>query len=690
MAYEGDSSGLTSKTNKYNDAIVAVILATIVIMLIVPIPSLVLDILLSFNLTLSIVVLLLTLYSEQSLELSIFPSLLLITTVFRLSLYIGATRLILSKGAAGVVIDAFGTAVIGGNYIVGIIIFTILVVIQFVVVTQGTTRVSEVAARFTLDAMPGKQMAIDADLNSGLITEEVARQRRRAIEAEADFFGAMDGASKFVKGDAIAGIIIVVVNLIGGFAIGALQFNMDVLTSLQTFGVLAIGAGLAIQVPALLFSTAAGTIVTRAASEKPFGEELTTQLIGRPKSVAIAAILLVFFGLVPGLPKLPFFTIAALAGMAYYFVGKPTVPTPEELEEERREEEEARAKSPENLIETLQFDPIELDIGYGLIPLVDPDQGGELLDRITLMRRQIALELGYVVPPIRIRDDIQLGPHEYVVKIKGVKIAKDSLMLDHFLAIESGLIKEKVEGIPTKEPAFGLPAIWITETQKERAEILGYMVVDPASAVITHISELIKKHSYELIGRQDVQALLENIKQNYPIVVDELVPNMMTVGEIQKVLQNLLRERLSIRDMLTILETLGDYVATVKDTGILTEYVRQALGRNICNQYQTEGKLYVVTLDPELEKEISDAIQQTDRRTTIALEPNEIQKLVSNLSVGLEKLLSQGYNPILLCSPNTRSPVKNLLERFIPDLIVLSYNEIVPEVELKIIGVVNK
>ncbi|HDP69289.1 MAG TPA: flagellar biosynthesis protein FlhA [Actinobacteria bacterium] len=688
MAYE-EAVRTTSKSGRASDISVAVIIAIIVMMLIVPLPPFVMDVLITLNLILSIVILLLTLYSEQSLELSVFPSLLLITTIFRLSLYIGTTRLILSRGEAGVVVQAFGSAIIAGNYIVGIIIFIILVLIQFVVVTQGTTRISEVAARFTLDAMPGKQMAIDADLNAGLITEEEARQRRRDVENEADFFGAMDGASKFVKGDAVAGIIIVVVNLIGGFAIGALQFNMDILTSLQTFGTLAIGAGLAIQIPALLFSTAAGALVTRAASVSPFGEELTTQLFARPKSLGIAASLLVLFGLVPGLPKLPFFGIAAMAGIAYYFVGKPTEPTISELEE-ARQEEEARLKTPESLIGALQFDIMELDIGYGLIPLVDPDQGGELLDRITLMRRQIALELGYVVPPIRIRDDIQLNQYEYIVKIKGVNIAKGSLMLDRFLAIESGLVKEKIDGIPTKEPAFGLPALWIIESQRENAEILGYTVVDPASVVITHLSEIIKKHAHELLGRQDVQTLLENIKQNYPIIVDELTPNLMTVGEIQKVLQNLLREKVSIRDMVTILETLGNYASAVKDINVLTEYVRQAMGRNICNQYQVDGKLHVITIAPELEKEIGEAIQHTEKGVMVALEPSEVQKIISNLSASLEKLLAQGHGPILLCSPDIRLPFKTLTERFIPELIVLSYNEIVAEIELKVVGVVNK
>ncbi|MDI6799706.1 MAG: flagellar biosynthesis protein FlhA [Actinomycetota bacterium] len=680
------ASGL--RKARYNDLTVAMILAIIVMMLIIPIPAPLLDLLLSLNLTLSIVVLLLTMYIDKALELSIFPSLLLITTVFRLALYIGATRLILSQGSAGVVIQAFGSAIIGGNYVVGIIIFIILVIIQFLVVTQGTTRISEVAARFTLDAMPGKQMSIDADLNAGIITEEEAKMRRREVEDEADFFGAMDGASKFVKGDAIAGIIIMIVNLLGGFIIGAVQLGMDIVTSLQTFGTLAIGAGLVIQVSSLLFSTAAGTIVTRAASEKPFGDELTTQLLARPKALAIAAILLILFALVPGLPKLPFFLVAAGIGGAYYLLSQPT----EEAalaEPEMREAEEDRMRTPEGILENLQYDPIELDIGYGLIPLVDPDQGGELLDRITLMRKQIAMDLGYIVSPIRIRDNIQLGSHDYVIKIRGVEMTRYSIMLDHYMAIESGGVEEKVEGIPTKEPAFSLDALWITETQKEGAELLGYTVVDPASVVITHLSELVKKNSYQLLGRQEVQALIDNTKRNFPIIVEELIPGQMTVGEVQKVLQNLLREKVAIRDMVTILETLGDHASHIRDIDYLTDRVRQALARNICNQYKENDRIYVLTLSPELDSEIAEAIQQTEQGSQVALEPSRVNKIISDISVKLEILLKEGHSPILLCSGKIRSPFKRLTARFVPDLIVLSFLEIVPNIELKIVGMVS-
>jgi flagellar biosynthesis protein FlhA len=680
-----------ARFSQYSHLLIAVIVALVVTMLIIPLPVALLDILLALNITLSALVLLITMYANETLHFSVFPTLLLVSTLFRLGLYIAATRLILSQASAGGIINAFGSIIISGNYVVGIVIFIILAIVQYIVITNGTTRISEVAARFTLDAMPGKQMSIDADLNSGLITEEEAKQRRQNIEREADFYGAMDGASKFIKGDALASIIITTVNLIGGIIIGALQLNMDIMTSMQTFGRLAVGAGIVIQIPALLLSSSAGFIVTRVASEGNLGEDLASQLLIKPRAIAVAAGLMALLGLLPGLPKLPFFAMAAIAALGAYVISQSSQEEAAALEEEKeRMKEEAKQKAPESFYDVLQVDAIELEIGYALIPLVDPDQGGELLDRITLMRRQVALDLGYVVPPIRIRDNIQLLPNNYNINIKGVPITKGEIIIDQYLAIDSGMAKDKVDGIPTKEPAFGLPAIWILESQKERAEISGYTVVDPCSAVITHLSEIIKNYASELLGRQDVQEMLDNIKQKYPVIIDELIPNLMTVGEIQRVLQSLLRERVSIRDMVTILEVLGDYAASTKDIDFLTERVRQGLARNICRQYQNEaGQLHVLTIDPQLEKEIADAIDRSDHGSSIAIDPNKVQQILSNLSQNLEPMVSQGKSPVILSSPNVRLPFKKLTERAVPNLVVLSYGEVPPEVDLQAQGMVS-
>jgi len=673
--------------NRYSDAILATLIALIVSLLIIPMPNPLIDTLLVLNFIFCVVVLLTTMYNNEPLQFSIFPTLLLITTLFRLGLYISTTRSILSTGSAGGVVDAFGSIIIGDNYVVGIIIFLILVIVQFIVITNGTTRISEVTARFTLDAMPGKQMAIDADLNSGLITEDDARDRRRNVQKEADFYGAMDGASKFVKGDAIASIIIAMVNLIGGFIIGATQQGMGLMDSLQTFGRIAIGAGLAIQIPAILLSTASGVIVTRVASDSDLGQDISRQILSQPRALMIAAILITLFGFAPGLPKLPFIIMGGLAGVTSYFINQSNNNAPA-IEEIISEEEKSHGS--ENLIDMLQIDPIELEIGYSLIPLVDPDQGGEILDRITLMRRQIAMDLGYVVPPIRIRDNIQIPSSEYRIKIKGADIARGDVFLDQLLAIDSGITSGKVQGIETKEPAFGLPAFWVSPERREEAEVMGYTVVDPTSAVITHISEVTKRYSHELISRQDVQSLLDGLKQNYPVVVEEIVPNVLTIGEIQQVLQSLLSERVSIRDMVTILEALGDHARTTRNIDILTEHVRQSLGRSICRQHQSEdGKIDVVTVDPLIEKEISEAVEYTDQGLIIALSPETMQKLIADLSATLEKAFAQGRSPVMLCSASTRRALRKIIERKLPNLAVLSYNEIAPEFELQSVGMVN-
>ena len=673
--------------NRYSDAVIASLIALIIALLIIPMPSAIIDALLVFNIIVAVVTLLTTMYNKEPLEFSIFPTYLLVSTLFRLGLYISTTRAILSLGNAGSVVDAFGSIIIGDNYVVGIIIFLILVIVQFIVITSGTSRISEVAARFTLDAMPGKQMAIDADLNSGILTEVEAKDRRRVVQREADFYGAMDGASKFVKGDATAGIIIAIVNLVGGFIIGATQQGMSLIDSMQTFGRIAIGAGLAIQIPALLLSTASGVVVTRMSSDSDLGQDLSRQLLSQPRGLMLAGILIIAFGFAPGLPKLPFLLLGGLATAAAYYLNRAEKNKPA-LDESAVAESESPAA--DNLIEMLQIDPMELEIGYSLVPLVDPDQGGDILDRITLMRRQVAIDLGYIVPPIRIRDNIQLPSHEYRVKIKGVDIARGTVYLDQLIAIDSGTTSGKVEGIDAIEPAFGLPARWIYPERREEAEVLGYTVVDPTSAVITHVSEIVKKYAHELIGRQDVQSMLDNVKQNYPIVVDELVPGVLAVGEVQQVLQNLLGERVSIRDMVTILEALGDHARMTKNIDILTENVRAALGRNICRQHQSEdGKLDVVTIDPLIEKEISEAVEYTDQGISIALDPDIMQKIVIELSNVLEKAFSTGRAPAVLASANTRRALRKIIERKLPNLAVLSYNEIAPEFELQSVGMVS-
>ncbi|HEY3374511.1 MAG TPA: flagellar biosynthesis protein FlhA [Candidatus Aquicultor sp.] len=684
---EAANASFMSQLSRYNDAMLALIIGLVVVLLIVQIPGPILDSLLVFNFILAIIVLLVTMYNHEPIQFSMFPTLLLIMTLLRAGLYISTTRAILSIGNAGSVVSAFGSIMIGDNFVVGIIIFIILSVIQFIVITSGTTRISEVTARFTLDAMPGKQMAIDSDLNAGLITEEQARERRKKVQKEADFYGAMDGASKYVKGDAIASIIIAIVNLVGGFIVGATQQGLDLMTSLQTFGQIAIGAGLVIQVPTILMSTASGVIVTRVASDTNMGEDISKQLLNQPRALAIAGILVTLFGFVPGMPKFPFLAMGALAGVAAYYIGQAAKKTAA-LEALAPVEEKAAA--PENLVDMLQVDPMELEIGYGLIPLVDPDQGGEILDRITLMRRQIAMELGYVVPPIRIRDNIQLPSSEYRVKIKGVDIAKSEIHLAQILAIDAGLTTDTIPGSATREPAFGLPAVWVFPDQREQAEIMGYTVVDPTSALITHLSEITKKYAHELISRQDVQQVLESVKQNYPVVVEELVPSTLTVGELQQVLQNLLSERVSIRDMVTILEALGDAARSTRNIDILTEHARQAVGRNICRQHQFgEGSLSVITVDPLIEKEIADAVEYTEQGILISLDPTTTQRVVDGVSKALEGALSLGINPILLCSANIRRPLRKIAERKLPDLAVLSYNEVAPEFELQSVGMVN-
>lgn len=682
-------STLFAGLEKYSDIMVSVAIITIVVMMIIPLPTLLLDLLLTLNITLALIIVMVAIYNVEPLEFSVFPSLLLITTLFRLALNVSSTRLILLDGHAGEVIAAFGNFVVGGNPVVGFIVFVILIIIQFIVITKGAERVAEVAARFTLDAMPGKQMSIDADLNAGLISDKEARDRRKNIQREADFYGAMDGASKFVKGDAIAAIVIIIINIVGGFIIGMVQRDMDVLHALQTYTLLTVGEGLVNQIPALLISTATGIVVTRAASEANLGKDLTRQIINNPRVFFIAAGVLGLLGLIPGLPGIPFFSLSLITGaIGYALIRTQRTEVQKEMsQQEEKEKEEVR--KPENIISLLQVDPMELEIGYSLIPLVDVSQGGDLLDRVVMIRRQCALELGLIVPTIRIRDNIQLKPNIYVIKLKGIEIARGELMLDHFLAMDSGAAFEPVPGIETVEPAFGLPALWIQESYREQAELAGYTVVDPVSVLATHLTEIIKSYAAEILGRQEVQTLIESVKQNNAAVVDELTPNLLSLGEIQKVLANLLREKVSIRDLVTIFETLADYAQLSKDTELLTEYVRHGLARQISKQYVNNNILTCLTVDPQLENTIINSVQRTEQGSYVALEPQTAQALITALTNELPKLTNMGYQPVVLTSPGARLYFRKLTERVAPNLTILSYAELNPKIEVQALGMVK-
>lgn len=684
--------GKGSFIQKYSDVLIAVAIVIIVVMMIIPLPTLLLDLLICLNITIALLVVMSVIYNKEALDLSIFPSLLLVTTLFRLALNISSTRLILLDGYAGEVITAFGNFVVGGNPVVGFIVFIILVGINFIVITKGSERVAEVSARFTLDAMPGKQMAIDADLNQGAITDAQAKVRREKIQHEADFFGAMDGASKFVKGDAIAAIVIMLINISGGFVIGMLQRNLSALQALQQYTLLTVGEGLVSQIPALLISTATGLIVTRAGAEGNLGADMVSQLFRNDRIFFILSGVLAFFAIVPGLPGIPFSVLAVLC----FFIGRAlkqgtaaTAAQEAKTEKSVQQQQKKKATSPENIVSLLQVDPMELEIGYSLIPLVDTGQGGDLLDRIVMIRRQCALELGLVVPTIRIRDNIQIKPNAYIIKLKGVEIAKGELMLDHYLAMNSGTVFEEVPGIETTEPAFGLPALWIPESEREQAELNGYTVVDAVSVLATHLTEVIKSHAAEILGRQEAQNLVDNLKKTNKALVEEVVPDLLTVGEVQKVLQNLLAERISIRDMETIFEVLSDYARATKDTEILTEYVRHAMARQITQANVQNGQLPCVTLDPALENRIAGGVQRTDRGSYVSLDPDSMKKLIDSLNNELQKLTNMGYQPIVLTSPAVRLYFRKLVERSVPGIIVLSQAEIEQNVEIQILGVVK-
>ncbi len=673
---------------KFADVFIAIIIVFIVLLIILPLSEPMMDILLTINLSLSLVILFITLYVREPLEFSIFPSMLLLTTLYRLALNISSTKLILGKGSAGKVIETFGNFVVQGNLVVGAIVFFIIIVVQFIVITKGAERVAEVAARFTLDAMPGKQMAIDADLNSGLIDENEARLRRQAIQMEADFYGAMDGASKFVKGDAIVGIIITIINVVGGLIIGSTS-GMPLNQVVERYTILTIGDGLVSQIPALLISTAAGIIVTRATSESNLGRDLYKQVTSQPIVLILAAVFLFIMAFLPGFPRWVLFILSiAMAYLGYTLIRLSRVSLPE-TEDTADLEKIEEMRKPENVIKLLEVDPLELEFGYGLIPLADVNQGGDLLDRIVMIRRQIALDLGLIVPIIRLRDNIQLNPNEYVIKIKGVDVARGEVLPAHLLAMDPGTIEEPIEGIDTVEPAFGMPAKWIKEHLREKAEMSGYTVVDPPSVIATHLTEIIKRHGHELLNRQDVQTLLDNIRDKYPALVEEVVPKTLTLGEVQKVLANLIKENVPIRDMVTIMETLADYGNVTKDPDMLTEYVRQALSRTITLRFMPDRKGKVLTLAPELEQAIMESLQQTEHGSYLSMEPVKTQSILRNLSKEVEKITSLGLQPIIVTVPIVRTYFKKLTEQIAPDLIVLSYNELDGSAEIQSIGVVN-
>ncbi len=674
-----------------SDIYMAVALIGVLALMIVPLPAMLLDVFLAANITVALAILLVTLYTEQPLDFSVFPSVLLVTTLYRLALNVAGTRLILLHGdegtdAAGHVIKAFGQFVVGGNFVVGAVIFLILVIINFTVITKGAGRVAEVAARFTLDAMPGKQMAIDADLSSGLINEKEARRRRSRVSREADFYGSMDGASKFVRGDAIAGILIMLVNIIGGFVIGVWQNGMPLETALSNYTLLTIGEGLVAQIPALIISTAAGIIVTRSADEKNFGHEITGQFLNYPKAFYVSSGVLFAFGLIPGLPHFAFFLLSGLA----YMGGRMAKEAPKVMEEELTSlpaPSEAGEAGEQASIRPL--DMLELEVGYGLVPMVDAAQEGELLERIRSIRRQYAQKMGFVVPPIHIHDNLQLKPHEYNVLIKGAKVGGGELA-GQYLAMDSGAVAGQVDGVRTTEPVFGLPAIWIRTEVKEQAQLYGYTVVDSTTIIATHISEIIKKHAHEMVGRQELQQLLDNLSSSFPKVVDELVPNLLNLGTVLRVIKNLLREGVSIRDLRTILETLADYGGLTKDPEMLTEFTRQALGRYIIDQYKRDDEtLCIISLDRRVEEIVAEGIQPSEQGSYLAIEPNTAQAILSSIRQEIEKFNQAGTNPALLASPSIRRHVKKLTERFVPNLAVLSHNEIPSNVKIQSLGVVT-
>ena len=672
------------------DIIVAIYMLVAFIMFIVPLPAAVLDVFMAFNIAIAFTILFVCMFSKEVLDVSYFPTILLFTTIFRIAMNVSSTRCILSTGTSGNVVKTFGQFVGGGDLIIGGIIFIILIMVQFLVINKGSERVAEVTARFTLDAMPGKQMAIDADLNTGAIDDKEAKLRRDKIQQESSFFGSMDGAVKYVKGDAVAGLLLTVLNVVGGMAMGMLRDGMDLASAVDNYGIITIGDGLVSQVPSLLISLSTGILVTKGSKEAEFGPAIMKQLFGVPKVMYLVGGTLAFLGVVTDLNTILFVGM----GMLFVIGGRliagnlETAQIESEIDADEAAAEEIR--QPENVNSLLQVDPIELEFGYGIIPLADMNQGGDLLDRVVMIRRQIALELGTVVPIIRLRDNIQLNPNQYIIKIKGIQVSEGEILFDHYMAMNPGYVEEEITGIPTFEPSFHLPAIWITESQRERAESMGYTVVDPPSIIATHLTEIIRQHIAELLTRQDVQNLVNNMKETNPSLVEELVPKLLGLGELQKVLQNLLQEGISIRDLLTIMETLADYSPTTRDTDILTEYVRQSLKRAISTKYfPSHETTNVVTLDPKVEQEIMGSVKQTESGAFLNLDPNRSRAIIDAVGKEIQKLENLGKSPIIITSPIVRMYFRRLTEDYYRELVVVSYNEVEPNVELQSVGMVT-
>ena len=675
---------------KKADIGVALYLLAAIVMLIVPLNSFLLDVLMTLNIATSFVILFGCMFAKEVLDMSFFPTILLFTTIFRIALNVSSTRLILTTGEAGNVVSTFGSFVGSGNLVIGVVIFIILILVQFMVINKGSERVAEVTARFTLDAMPGKQMAIDADLNTGAITDEEAKIRRDKIQEEASFFGSMDGAVKYVKGDATAGLIITIVNIVGGIITGMVMQGMDIMTALENYTILTIGDGLVSQIPSLMISLATGILVTKGSKDADFGNVLVKQLFGVPKVMYLVGATVMALGILTPLNLLLYVGFGAMFIITGRLMANSLETAGIEKEVDQEEVAASEIRKPENVNSLLQVDPIELEFGYGIIPLADVNQGGDLLDRVVMIRRQIALELGTVVPIIRLRDNIQLNPNQYIIKIKGIQVSEGEILFDHYMAMNPGYVTEEITGIPTFEPSFHLPALWITEGQRERAEASGYTVVDPPSIIATHLTEIIRHHLAELLTRQDVQHLVDNLKESNPVLIDELVPKLLGLGEVQKVLQNLLREGISIRDLLTIFETLADHATTTRDTDILTEYVRQSLKRAISGKYFPANETTsVVTLDPKIEQEIMGSVKQTEQGAYLTLDPEKTKKIMNSVETETEKLERLGKMPIVLTSPIVRMYFKKLSEDYFKDLIVISYNEIESDVELQSVGMVT-
>ncbi len=676
------------------DVLAAAGILMILVVMIVPVPPIILDLLLALSLAMSVIIMLVSLYTKKPLDFSTFPSVLLISTLFRLALNVASTRNILihgaadGTGAAGEIIKSFGEFVVQGNFVVGIVIFIILVIINFMVVTKGAGRVAEVAARFTLDAMPGKQMAIDADLNAGLINDVEAKRRRAEVAQEADFYGSMDGASKFVRGDAIAGILITAINILGGIIIGVAQNGMDIGKAAETFTLLTVGDGLVTQIPALIISTAAGILVTRNTNEDNIGTQVQKQFKVHPKAIYIAAAVLVVFGLIPGLPKLPFFAMGAALGYLAHKIEQGNVKA--DVAEKAKAVEVTKKANPQNLEELLNMELVELEVGYGLVHLVDTEQNGDLLERITHMRKIFALDWGVIIPSVKIKDNLELKPGGYSVKIKGIQVAKGELMSDYFLAMDPGTVIEKMEGVETTEPVFGLQAVWISEDQKEDAQYNGYTVVDCSTIVATHLTEILKSNLHELFGRQELVRVVDNFKETNPKLVGDLIPDILNLGIILKVMKNLLREGVSVRDLRTILETLSEYGPTIKDTEALTEFVRQALYRTITEKIKSDqGDIPLFTLDRNIEESIAQNIIQTDQGQQLSLDPKVTQIILASLNEKIEEATNMGEKMVVLCSPVIRSHFKRLTEKFIPNLVVVSHNELSPDANIRSLGTVR-